>query len=445
MTPPFYRRYSFRTGILTGVIFTLLLSSLGWFMFQKIEKDIDRYTIQNLDNVTRLVAQISSAPNDLDTITKDIQILGPNINGITRIELRDKQKQPLWSWKHPSNAPLSQKCRTQGLVTANPWNEIHLCISDPYPEKARQRSSFQALLVGLSFFGIPVLIVLFSDKKILQLQRSAIKSEHTLQRVHQTVKNAQTLNASLQQFLTQSATLDTTTPNASQNSVSVHEGVSQINHLVHQAAQESKEMTLSIREISRSTTKATQESTQGVRVTEQTDHIIRALHARILEIDRMNRQITAIAEQTNLLSLNAAIEAARAGEAGKRFAIVAQEVKSLSNKTSETAEEIQSLIEQTQTDLHQGAEGVKRITQTLHQIQQSQNTILTAVEEQSVTTNEIERMIDTVVHCTRELLPLLSAIDNTKELEEQNRVHTLSKEFEDFAKQLNALGRPSEP
>ena len=105
----------------------------------------------------------------------------------------------------------------------------------------------------------------------------------------------------------------------------------------------------------------------------------------------MIKVITSIAQQTNLLALNATIEAARAGEAGKGFAVVANEVKELAKETAKATEDISRKIEAIQTDTKGAVEAIGQIGKMIIQINDIQNTIASAVEEQSATTNEISR------------------------------------------------------
>ena len=105
----------------------------------------------------------------------------------------------------------------------------------------------------------------------------------------------------------------------------------------------------------------------------------------------MIKVITSIAQQTNLLALNATIEAARAGEAGKGFAVVANEVKELAKETAKATEDISRKIEAIQSDTKGAVEAIGQIGTVINQINDIQNTIASAVEEQSATTNEISR------------------------------------------------------
>ena len=154
-------------------------------------------------------------------------------------------------------------------------------------------------------------------------------------------------------------------------------------------ASSAEEMTSTINEIAQNSEKAraiTDESVNKAKsVSVQVDELGRAAQ----EIGKVTETISEISEQTNLLALNATIEAARAGEAGKGFAVVANEIKELAKQTAEATEQIKRQISGIQNSTKGTVTEIGEILKVINDVNEIVSTIATAVEEQSVTTNEI--------------------------------------------------------
>ncbi|MGX1167895.1 methyl-accepting chemotaxis protein [Bradyrhizobium sp. USDA 372] len=209
------------------------------------------------------------------------------------------------------------------------------------------------------------------------------------------------VSASAVQLESAASTL-TRTAETTQSLSSQVAGVSeQASSNMQSVATATEELSASVEEIGRQVRDSSRIAEAAVMQAKETDGRIGKLSHAAQQIGEVVKLITAIAEQTNLLALNATIEAARAGEAGRGFAVVASEVKSLASQTAKATDEISSHIAGMQGATAESVAAIKEIGATIGQISSISTSIASAVEQQGAATQEIARSVQTVAQGTQ--------------------------------------------
>ena len=336
--------------------------------------------------------------------------------------------------------------------------------------KAAYNSSRTQLLIQMAIcFALASCVMYFTvqqiSKQIARVQETTTKVKETLDLTHRIVVSgsdemaqvAGSVNALLDEF--QAHTL-----------MQLAAAVEQQNEATSSMASSVEELAVSVTHVSDSSSTAKgiaqdslNKAEQGGLVIENTvsemvamaetvtstSTAMELLGQRTDEIGSIAGVIKEIADQTNLLALNAAIEAARAGEQGRGFAVVADEVRKLAERTTKSTTEIAAVIAAIQTEtrsavnnMHQvvdqvgnNAEGARQAGVSITQIRESSNRVLdvssdiaTALKEQSAANELIAKQVEVIASMSEE---------NTAAMSEAKQA---SSEMKRLSTEMDALG-----
>jgi methyl-accepting chemotaxis protein len=212
----------------------------------------------------------------------------------------------------------------------------------------------------------------------------------------------------------------------SSRTASVVKGSTDASGNVQTIAAATEELSISVRSIADRVRKSAEIAGRAVGEAERADTKIVSLGEASKAIEGIVKLISGVAEQTNLLALNATIEAARAGEAGRGFAVVASEVKSLATQTGKATEEIANQVQQIQATTGEAIAAIRDVGSTITEISGIAAELAGAVEQQNAATGEIAGNAQRAADGTRNVLANTATVASATEEASRTADHMAS-------------------
>jgi methyl-accepting chemotaxis protein len=223
------------------------------------------------------------------------------------------------------------------------------------------------------------------DQRKIEMRKIAAQFEGAVGRIVKAVSSSVDELHAVAGTLVQAAR---TTQKLAENAASASEDASKN---VLSVSTTTEEITASATDISLKAQQATAIAGEAVLQAQKTSADVSQLSHAGERIGAVVKLISDIAEQTNLLALNATIEAARAGEAGRGFAVVASEVKSLATQTGNATKEIGTQIAAMQAATQEAVLTIKGIDVTIGKVSEISRVIHDAIEQHAAATQDIAR------------------------------------------------------
>jgi methyl-accepting chemotaxis protein len=311
-------------------------------------------------------------------------------------------------WRNPGDDRVAMK--VAGVTYFEPWDWVigvgsyeddFLAVRNTLGAIGRRGNIILAIVVSVSLL-IATVIWLFATQSVTKPLRDIFKGLQTFstQELAATGEKFHIMIESMQRGTKEVASAAGQVSAASQ---SLAQGSSEQAAAAEETTSSIEEMTAMTRQNAGNAqeAKAISEAARtsadkGFQAMAQMSSAITEIQTSSRDTSKIIKVIDEIAFQTNLLALNAAVEAARAGEAGKSFAVVAEEVRNLAQRSAEAAKNTASLIEQSVKSADNGVQISKEVDKALREIADSSRSVNDLVTQIASASNDQARGIEQI-------------------------------------------------